>query len=214
MPQYLPNIILTAGEPAGIGPDLAILASQMDLDCRLAVCADPDLLADRAALLNIELTVVDWENQPHTKNQLAVIPVKLKQPASPGVLNTDNADYVLQTLRLAGNACLQDEFDALVTGPVQKSVINDAGIAFTGHTEFLADLSSTARVVMMLATDTLRVALATTHLPLRDVSAAISHQLLTEVIEILHRDLRSKFGLQSPRILVCGLNPHAGEGGI
>jgi len=213
MSNYLPTIILTAGEPAGIGPDLAIMASQMGLDCRLAICADPDLLTDRAGKLNIELSIVDWEKQPHRQNQLAVIPVKLYQAAEAGALNPDNADYVLQTLKLAGNVCLKGEFDALVTGPVQKSVINDAGIAFTGHTEFLAELSKTPRVVMMLATTTLRVALATTHLPLREVSAQISRQLLTEVIEILHHDLHSKFGLQQPRIIVCGLNPHAGESG-
>ncbi|MFW2437865.1 MAG: 4-hydroxythreonine-4-phosphate dehydrogenase PdxA [Arenicellales bacterium] len=213
MNNYLPTIILTAGEPAGIGPDLAIMASQMDLGCRLAVCADPDLLADRADRLNDEMTIVDWEMQPHRQNQLAVIPVKLKQPAIAGELNRENADYVLQTLKLAGNACLRGDFDALVTGPVQKSIINDAGIAFTGHTEFLAEQSKTTRVVMMLATNTLRVALATTHLPLRDVSAHITRELLMEVIEILHLDLRAKFGLQRPRIIVCGLNPHAGEGG-
>jgi 4-hydroxythreonine-4-phosphate dehydrogenase len=189
------------------------MASQMDIPCRLAVCADPELLADRADKLNIKLAIVDWEKQPHKRNQLAVIPVKLKQAAEPGLLNPENADYVLQTLTLAGNLCLQGEFDAMVTGPVQKSVINDAGIAFTGHTEFLAELAKTPRVVMMLATDTLRVALATTHLPLRDVSAHINRELLTEVIEILHHDLRTKFGLQKPRIIVCGLNPHAGEGG-
>jgi 4-hydroxythreonine-4-phosphate dehydrogenase len=156
---------------------------------------------------------VNWEKQPHRQKQLAVIPVKLNHPVIAGKLNPDNADYVLQTLKLAGNACLRGEFDALVTGPVQKSVINDAGIAFTGHTEFLAELSNTPRVVMMLATNTLRVALATTHIPLRDISAQISRELLTEVIEILHHDLRTKFGLLHPRIIVCGLNPHAGEGG-
>lgn len=211
--KYLPTIILTAGEPAGIGPDLAIMASQMDLACRLAVCADPDLLTDRADKLSIKLSIHDWKKQPHKQNRLAVIPVKLNHATEVGTLNPDNADYVLQTLRLAGNACLRSEFDALVTGPVQKSVINDAGFTFTGHTEFLAELSKTPRVVMMLATNTLRVALATTHLPLRDVSTQITHQLLTEVIEILHHDLHSKFGLQQPRIIVCGLNPHAGEGG-
>ncbi len=208
-----PAIILTAGEPAGIGPDLAIMASKMDLDCHLAVCADPDLLAARANALGIHLTLTEWENTPHRKGQLAVLPVKLKQPAIAGELNSANAEYVLHTLSLAANACLNGEFDALVTGPLQKSIINDAGIPFTGHTEFLANLSATPRVVMMLATDTLRVALATTHLPLRDVSAAINHDLLTEVIEILHLDLQKKFGLHKPRILVCGLNPHAGEGG-
>jgi 4-hydroxythreonine-4-phosphate dehydrogenase len=209
----LPSIILTAGEPAGIGPDLAILACQQDLQCRLAICADPDLLKARAELLGINISIVNWEKQVHSRGQLAVLPVKMKQPAVAGVLDTGNAGYVLETLTLAGNNCLQGEFDALVTGPIQKSVINDSGVAFTGHTEFLAELSGTQKVVMMLAAGTLRVALATTHLPLRDVSDQISRQLLDEVLTILHQDLQSKFGLRQPRIIVCGLNPHAGEGG-
>ena len=213
MSEYLPTIILTAGEPAGIGPDLAVMASQMNLDCRLAVCADPVLLTDRANMLGISLRITDWDNQQHSIGQLSVLPVNLNQPAAAGQLDVENADYVLNTLRIAANGCLQGEFDALVTGPLQKSVINDAGIHFTGHTEFLADLSNTHRVVMMLAADKLRVALATTHLPLRDVSSQITKELLTEVIEILHHDLKTRFALPQPRILVCGLNPHAGEGG-
>jgi 4-hydroxythreonine-4-phosphate dehydrogenase len=124
-----------------------------------------------------------------------------------------NAHYVLNTLQLAAKGCMRGEFDALVTGPLQKSVINDAGISFTGHTEYLADLSNCPRVVMMLATDTLRVALATTHLPLRDVSTQITRELLTEVLQILQHDLQTKFNIAHPRIIVCGLNPHAGEGG-
>ena len=211
--EYLPTIILTAGEPAGIGPDLAVMASQMNLDCRLAVCADPVLLTDRANMLGISLRITDWDNQQHSIGQLSVLPVNLNQPAAAGQLDVENADYVLNTLRIAANGCLQGEFDALVTGPLQKSVINDAGIHFTGHTEFLADLSNTHRVVMMLAADKLRVALATTHLPLRDVSSQITKELLTEVIEILHHDLKTRFALPQPHILVCGLNPHAGEGG-
>lgn len=211
--EYLPTIILTAGEPAGIGPDLAVMASQMNLDCRLAVCADPVLLTDRANMLGISLRITDWDNQQHSIGQLSVLPVNLNQPAAAGQLDEENADYVLNTLRIAANGCLQGEFDALVTGPLQKSVINDAGIHFTGHTEFLAEMSNTHRVVMMLAADKLRVALATTHLPLRDVSSQITRELLTEVIEILHHDLKTRFALPQPRILVCGLNPHAGEGG-
>ena len=213
MSEYLPTIVLTAGEPAGIGPDLAVMTSQMDLDCRLAVCADPVLLTDRANMLGIPLRITDWDNQQHSVGQLSVLPVNLNQPAAAGQLDIENADYVLNTLRIAANGCLQGEFDALVTGPLQKSVINDAGIHFTGHTEFLADLSNTHRVVMMLAADKLRVALATTHLPLRDVSSQITKELLTEVIEILHHDLKTRFALPQPHILVCGLNPHAGEGG-
>ena len=213
MSEYLPTIILTAGEPAGIGPDLAVMASQMNLDCRLAVCADPVLLTDRANMLGISLRITDWDNQQHSIGQLSVLPVSLNQPVAAGQLDVENADYVLNTLRIAANGCLQGEFDALVTGPLQKSVINDAGIHFTGHTEFLADLSNTHRVVMMLAADKLRVALATTHLPLRDVSSQITKELLTEVIEILHHDLKTRFALPQPHILVCGLNPHAGERG-
>lgn len=213
MSEYLPTIVLTAGEPAGIGPDLAVMTSQMNLDCRLAVCADPVLLTDRANMLGIPLRITDWDNQQHSVGQLSVLPVNLNQPAAAGQLDIENADYVLNTLRIAANGCLQGEFDALVTGPLQKSVINDAGIHFTGHTEFLADLSNTHRVVMMLAADKLRVALATTHLPLRDVSSQITKELLTEVIEILHHDLKTRFALPQPHILVCGLNPHAGEGG-
>jgi len=211
--KYLPTIVLTAGEPAGIGPDLAVMTSQMNLDCRLAVCADPVLLSDRANMLGIPLRITDWDNQQHSIGQLSVLPVNLNQPAAAGQLDIENADYVLNTLRIAANGCLQGGFDALVTGPLQKSVINDAGIHFTGHTEFLADLSNTHRVVMMLAADKLRVALATTHLPLSDVSSQITKELLTEVIEILHHDLKTRFALPQPHILVCGLNPHAGEGG-
>lgn len=213
MSDYLPTIVLTAGEPAGIGPDLAVMASQMDINCKLAVCADPILLAERAKQLALPVSIVDWDKQTHKPGQLAVLPVSLKQPVQAGQLDISNADYVLETLQLAAEGCLQGEFDALVTGPLQKSVINDAGISFTGHTEYLADLSNTSRVVMMLATDTLRVALATTHLPLRDVSAQITRELLTEVLQILQQDLQSKFNIAHPRIIVCGLNPHAGEGG-
>lgn len=213
MSKYLPTLVMTAGEPAGIGPDLAVMASQKEFDCRLAVCADPALLTERADRLGIAVSIVEWSKQVHKPGRLAVIPVKLNTPAKAGQLNAANASYVLNSLQRAAHGCLQGEFDALVTGPLQKSVINDAGINFTGHTEFLADLSRTSRVVMMLATDTLRVALATTHLPLRDVSAQITKELLSEVLLILHHDLQTKFNLQQPRIVVCGLNPHAGEGG-
>lgn len=213
MSKYLPTLIMTAGEPAGIGPDLAVMASQKEFDCRLAVCADPALLTERADRLGVDVSIVEWRKQVHKVGRLAVIPVMLNTAVKAGQLNTANASYVLNTLQRAAHGCLQGEFDALVTGPLQKSVINDAGINFTGHTEFLAELSGTPRVVMMLATDTLRVALATTHLPLRDVSAQITKELLSEVLLILHHDLQTKFNLQQPRIAVCGLNPHAGEGG-
>jgi len=209
----LPRIVLTPGEPAGIGPDLAVLASQASHACRLAVCADPDLLLQRAGSLGVDISIVDWQGQPHQPGTLAVLPVTLRNRAVPGKLDTANADYVLETLTLATRGCIDGEFDALVTGPVQKSVINDAGIQFTGHTEFLAELSHCNRVVMMLATEKLRVALATTHVPLREVSDQITVDLLGEVIRILDHDLRTRFGIADPHILVCGLNPHAGEGG-
>ncbi|SUC38274.1 4-hydroxythreonine-4-phosphate dehydrogenase [Proteus mirabilis] len=152
--------------------------------------------------------------QPHIPGQICVLAVELTDPSVvAGTLNTANGHYVVQTLARACDGCLNGEFSALVTGPVHKGVINDAGVPFTGHTEFFADRSHCQRVVMMLATDTLRVALATTHLPLREVADAITGELLNEIITILNHDLKTKFGISSPHIYVCGLNPHAGEGG-
>ena len=208
---------MTAGEPAGIGPDLVIQLAQQPLPAELVVFADPDLLHDRADMLGLPLAVESFDaTQPargHQPGSLKLVPVPLCQPVEPGKLNPDNADYVLQTLRQATQACLDNTLDAMVTAPVHKGVINEAGIRFSGHTEFLAELTQTKQVVMMLATTGLRVALATTHLPLRDVSDAITARLLEDVIRILHQDLISKFGIPAPCIYVCGLNPHAGEGG-
>ncbi len=211
--MHEPIIALTPGEPSGIGPDLVVQLSKQAQACRLVVIADPDMLLSRASQLGISLVIDDWQQQPHEAGHLAVIPEELARPAIPGELNCDNANYVVATIRRAASGCLAGEFDALVTGPVQKSIINDAGISFSGHTELLAEVASTERVVMMLAAGPLRVALATTHLPLRDVSNAINRTLLNEVISILHHDLRVRFGIDDPHILVCGLNPHAGEGG-
>jgi 4-hydroxythreonine-4-phosphate dehydrogenase len=208
-----PRIVLTPGEPAGIGPDLAVYLSQQPQACRLAVIADPYLLQERAQTLGINLVIDDWHGQRHETGHLAVLSVSLASPACVGRLDTANGPYVLETIRQAAQGCLAGEFDALVTGPVQKSIINDAGIPFSGHTEFLADLAGTSRVVMMLAAGALRVALATTHLPLREVSDYISRPLLKEIIGILHAELEQRFAIPDPRILVCGLNPHAGEGG-
>ncbi len=213
MSADLPRIVMTPGEPAGIGPDLAVLASRMDLDCRLAICADPGLLQRRADLLGFDLEIQTWQGQAHQHGRLAVLPVTLPARERAGQLDVNNARYVLQTLEQATRSCLHGDFDALVTGPVHKGIINQAGIPFTGHTEYLADLSGKQRVVMMLVAGSLRVALATTHLPLRDVSDAIDQPLLEEVIGILHHDLVHRFAIPRPRILVCGLNPHAGEGG-
>jgi 4-hydroxythreonine-4-phosphate dehydrogenase len=213
----VPRIAITVGEPAGIGPDIVLAAAAGSWDAELVAIGDPGLLAARASQLGLSIALRETSPaaapRPHQPGSLAVLPVPLATGCRPGVLDTTNAPYVLQTLQLAVDGCLAGEFSAMVTAPVQKSVINDAGIPFTGHTEFLAEATGTARVVMMLATAQLRVALATTHLPLAAVPAAITPVLLRETLHILERDLRDKFGLRQPRIAVLGLNPHAGEGG-
>lgn len=211
------RIALTPGEPAGIGPDLVIALSQQAQQHEIVALADPQLLRERAQQLKLplqlrEINLAD-SPRPSVAGELAILPVALAEQAMPGKLNVNNARYILQTLDVAITGCVNGDFAALVTGPVQKSVINDAGIAFSGHTEYLADKTHTPKVVMMLATEGLRVALATTHLPLKDVAAAITADELTHVIEILQRDMQLQFGIKAPRILVCGLNPHAGEGG-
>ena len=220
----IPRIAFTPGEPAGIGPELAVkLASSGSASGRdsgpvqLVTVADPQLLEQTAAQLRRPLSLIPYDpDRPAggtPPGSLYVLPVELSAPARAGQLNTDNASYVLETLRLAADGCLQRQFDALVTGPVHKGVVNDAGIPFSGHTEFFADRAGAERVVMMLAADELRVALATTHLPLRDVSDQITAARLEQVLTILHRSLRDQFRIDKPRIGVCGLNPHAGEGG-
>ncbi len=210
------KIVFTPGEPAGIGPDLCVQLAQHKLQTDLVVAADPQLLIQRAKLLNLPLQIDEIDpNTPAratAAGRLCVLPVRLKKPSTPGRLDPDNAEYVLNCLRLATSGCIQGNFHALVTGPVHKGIINEAGLPFTGHTEFLARLTR-ATPVMMLATTGLRVALATTHLPLADVSQAITPQRLEQVSRILHGHLQHQFGIERPRILVCGLNPHAGEGG-
>jgi len=213
-----PILALTPGEPAGIGPELCIqLAHSHRFPFPLVVIADPALLQQRAARLGLPLQLREYHSGtnpvPAPKGALLVAPVSLAAESRPGQPDIANAPYVLATLERAVQGCLAHEFTALVTGPVQKSLLNEAGIPFSGHTEFLAMRAGVPRVVMMLATSGLRVALATTHLPLRAVSAAITADLLREVLTILHTDLRRKFGIAEPRILVAGLNPHAGEGG-
>lgn len=212
------RIAITPGEPAGIGPDLCLLlAQQPPPNIELVVVGDPELLKQRANILGIAITITEFDcaapRVASLAGNLSVLPIELAAPVVAGQLDVRNANYVLTTLRTACDKILGRELDALVTGPVQKSVINDAGIAFTGHTEFLADYCHTELTVMMLATPGLRVALATTHLPLSAVPGAITQASLGQVIDILHADLRQKFGISAPRILVCGLNPHAGEGG-
>jgi len=213
----IPRIAITAGEPAGIGPDIALAMAGESHDAELVVIAAPELLRERAGLLgqDLQLRQVDLTAPPgpHVPGRLLVDPVPLAVPALPGRPDPANAPYVLDTLRRAVDGCLAGRYSAMVTAPVQKSVINEAGIPFSGHTEFLAEATATPRVVMMLASGPMRVALATTHLPLAAVPGAITPGLLEETLTILHRDLRDKFGLPAPRIAVLGLNPHAGEGG-
>ncbi len=211
------RIAITPGEPAGIGPDIALAVAQKPWDAELVAICDPSLLRDRANLLGLDITLetIDLTQDPaqHRPGTLKVLPVPLAVPCQLGHLDPRNASSVVLSLHAAVEGCLNGDFAAMVTGPVQKSVINDAGIPFSGHTELLAEATGTARVVMMLATGSLRVALATTHLPLRAVPDAITADLLAETLTILHADLRTRFGIAAPRIAVLGLNPHAGEGG-
>lgn len=217
MNASLPRIALTAGEPAGIGPDLCAMLAHQPLPAQLAVVADAELLAARARQLGLTVRILPYAEsaaEPHAGDgRLHVLHVPAPHPATPGQLDPANSRYVLQTLVRAADGCVSGEFDAMTTGPVHKGVINDAGIAFSGHTEFLAEHTHTPRVVMMLVGGGLRVALATTHLPLTAVSAAITRASLETTLRILHADLVRRFGLAQPRILVAGLNPHAGEGG-
>lgn len=217
MSNSLPRIAITSGEPAGIGPDICVLFSQLDIAADITVIGDTDVLKNRAQQLNIQLNIEPYEitqnAEYHRKNTLKILHIPTTASVKAGNLNALNSPYVLNTLTCALDGSLSGAFDAIVTAPVHKGVINDAGIAFTGHTEFLADYTKTPQVVMMLVGGGLRVALATIHLALKDVPAAITKTSLETTIRILHHDLITKFGLKNPRILVAGLNPHAGEDG-
>ncbi len=217
MAETRPRIAITPGEPAGIGPDLICALAQSTSEAELVAVCDPDLLAARAQKLGLPLTLqpLDASAAPQAQaaGTLRVLPVKLATPAIAGALNPANAAYVLETLRQAAGLCRSGQAHAMVTGPVQKSVIIEAGIAFSGHTEFLAEFCAAPLPVMMLVGGGLRVALATTHLPLRTVADAITAPLLDQVLRILVDDLQKHFGITAPRVLVCGLNPHAGESG-
>lgn len=209
---------LTPGEPAGIGPDLCLLLARQAQPHALVAIASRDLLAERANCLNLDIQLImvdpgNWPTAPAPAGSLFVWNTALTERVLPGQLNPANAAYVLETLTRAGQGCVDGDFTGMITAPVHKGVINQAGIPFSGHTEFLAELTHTEQVVMMLATHGLRVALVTTHLPLKDVAAAITAERLARVARILDHDLRTKFGIPRPRILVCGLNPHAGEDG-
>ncbi len=211
------RIVITAGEPSGVGPDLVLALSQHDWVHQVIVLADKTMLEERAKLLGINVDLKDYNSDeptsPHQAGSLLVDHISTAVPVTAGQLDERNSHYVLQTLERAASGCMHNEFDAVVTGPVHKGIINKAGVPFSGHTEFFAEKSNTPLVVMMLATEGLRVALVTTHLPLASVSAAITEERLEKIIHILHKDLVNKFGIPSPNIYVCGLNPHAGEDG-
>lgn len=211
------RLLLTPGEPAGIGPDLCVQLVQRAHPVELVAVGDPALLQRRAALLGLPLRLhqVDGTTmpQPYPAGELGVMPVALAATETPGQLDVRNAGYLLDTLRIAADECLAGRAAGVVTAPLQKSVINDAGIPFSGHTEYFAERCGVAMPVMVLTAGTLRVALATTHLPLRAVPDAITPQRLIQVLRALDQGLRDQFGIGQPRILVCGLNPHAGEGG-
>ncbi len=221
-----PILAVVSGEPAGIGPEVSIRAAwARRADINSVLIGDAAFLAMSAAEIDPQICLVALSQQALRNNglpnfgpdQVAVIDCQLEAHVHPGKLDARNGRPVLRTLDLAIDGALQGIFDGIVTAPLQKSTINDAGVPFTGHTEYLAERSATPQVVMMLATDKttppLRVALATTHLALKDVAAAINFDSLNRTIDILHADLQKKFGLKQPRILVTGLNPHAGEGG-
>lgn len=213
----IPRLALTPGEPAGVGPDLLIQTVQQSQQAQLVAFADPDMLAQRAQQLGLPLKILPLDTSAEpvatAAGTITVAAMPAAETVIPGQLNYSNAPYVLQTLDAAIASCQSGDCQAMITGPVQKSIINDAGISFSGHTEYLAQKTNSATVVMMLATKELRVALATTHLPLRQVADAISAELLVDVLNVLHSDLHSKFNIARPVILVCGLNPHAGESG-
>ena len=236
---HRPIIALTPGEPAGVGPDIVLALAARPPACGLVLIADPVMLAARATKLGLPFAPETWRGRAHDDDRhgwrkcgarsrpygdkrrssfsataaVYILPLATAHPVTAGHLDPANSAYVIECLRRAVRGCLSGEFDALVTGPVNKGAINDAGIPFTGHTEFLAAQAGAAQVVMLLTAPGLRVALATTHLPLSAVSRAITREHLTGVLEILHTDLRARFGIADPVILVCGLNPHAGEAG-
>ena len=207
-------IAITPGEPAGIGPDLVVQAAQRERQMPWLVIADKNMLAARAQLLQLPLTLDDNLQSPSLlPGHLTVLHTPLANTVIPGQLDIANVPGVMAALDAAIAGCMHDDYSALLTGPMQKSLVNDAGIAFSGHTEYLAEKSGVEDVVMLLMTDAMRVALATTHLPLAQVSNALTQPLLERRLHILNNTLRQQFAVAQPRILVAGLNPHAGEGG-
>lgn len=213
----IPRIAVTAGEPSGIGPDVVIALADRAWPVEVVVIADPGLLADRASQMNRQIEIIPYGANEDTAEsrpgRLIVAEEPLRATCAAGRLDATNARYVIATLNRASDGCLRGEFSAMATAPVNKGIINDAGLAFSGHTEFLAEKTGASQPVMLLVAGSLRVALVTTHLALRDVPDAISSDLIRHVFELLHAGLISRFGIESPRIAVLGLNPHAGESG-
>ena len=215
--NYCPRIILTAGEPAGIGPDIVIAAVQKDFNAELVLAADPGFIKHRAKRLNqrIELVIFNPDNavEPHQPGILKILPVEHRIASKPGLPSVLDTQYVLETLKIAVKGCLQNTFSAMVTAPVHKAIINKAGISFSGHTEYLGKICGEGYPVMLLTDNKLRIALVTTHLPLSKVSQEITRTRLEQVFNVLRHDLQYRFGIENPVMLVCGLNPHAGEEG-
>jgi 4-hydroxythreonine-4-phosphate dehydrogenase len=211
------RIVVTTGEPAGIGPDIALAAALADWPCELVFAGDPVLLSSRASELGLRVAIAEWSGDgaplPHRAGRMPVLASKLGREPVPGRPDPANARYVLDTIESAARGCMDAGFAAMVTAPVQKSAIIDAGIAFQGHTEFLAALAGSVHPLMLLVAGTLRVALATTHLPLAEVPLKLTREGLEQALVVLDGGLRDAFGIEAPRILACGLNPHAGEGG-
>lgn len=214
MIRDLPILAVTPGEPAGIGPEILLKLAAAGSGHRLLAVADIGMLRQRSQAMDLNMAIDAWRpGDTVVADKLSCLDVRLAENSVPGRLSTANASYVLETIRQATDLTMSGLAAALVTGPVNKAVINDAGIAFSGHTEFLAKLSGTTQVVMLLAAPGIRVALVTTHLPLRAVADAINPDLLGRVLKITHHDLKHRFGIENPRMQVLGLNPHAGEGG-
>ncbi len=211
----VPTIAITPGEPAGIGPDIALMLGARGLKAKVAWIANPDLLAQRAQALGLpaDISTFNPRVKSHRAGHFGVIPIPLAKPSTAGILEVDNSRYVLDCLDRAIAGCLTGEFDAMVTGPVHKAIINEAGFPFSGHTEYLAAAAGGVKTVMMLATPTLRVALVTTHIPLALVPQCITQRSVSFTIEVVADALKKQFGVLNPRLSVCGLNPHAGEGG-
>ena len=208
------TLALTPGDPAGIGPDLTVLLSKRSTTDRIVVIADRNMLEERSKKLQCETSFCSYDSESQPADKMEVLHFDCDSPVVPGKGDPSNARYVLNTLDRAVQGCLSREFDAMVTGPVNKEIIARSGIPFVGHTEYLAELTGSKCPVMLLTDGELRVALVTTHIPLNQVAEAITRDRITAVATVLHNDLRSRLDIASPRIGVCGLNPHAGEGGV